>query len=285
MRRIVLYIELLEKHLLRWLRLATVAVVALVIVVAVLTFLISLMNISASTEVEIGSMDDVTFSEPSIRNIEPPPPDQAQGESDERATESTGDGPYASEVAEMVGALIPLMDAVDSNVSASAIKHYVEDRLDDLADTISGTMGLRGSESTRRLSSAVDGMVDYVDDLVDFYGDEIDLEISDGVGTAGKKIHPPFEARLKNVLQAPLHGYVSAYQDEAEAVLAIAQREADEGRESIESGMAGMASLPTLGMLELVLLFLLLLFKIEIRLSGNATGVRNELEDGHEIQE
>ena len=273
-----MFIERLEQHLLRWLRLATVVIVALVIAGATLTFLVSLMNLASSTEVEVGSVDDVTFSEPSVRNIEAPSEEDAPDEPERRTTESAVDGPYASEVAEIVGILRPLMDALELEFSTSAIKRYVENSLDNLAGTITGTMGLRGNESTRGLDAGVDAMVDYVDDLVDYYGDEIDLKVSDGVGTAGKKIHAQFEAHLRDVLQAPLSDYVRAFQDQAEAAVAIAEREAAEGRQSVESGLAGMESLPIMGILGLALLFLLLLFKIETRLSQHRTEVLREPE-------
>lgn len=286
MQRMVTYIERLEEHLLRWLRLVTVVVVTLVIFGSILTFLVSLMNIAASTEVEVGSLDDVAFAEPSVRNMEASIEEEPKDQPQRQTTQSANDGPYGSQVAQTVSTLRPLMDTLESEaVSARAIKSYVEDRIDDLADTISGTLGLRGSDATSRLDAAVDGMVDYTDDLVDYYGDEIDLEISDGVGLAGKKIHPQFEAHLKGVLRAPLHDYVSTFQDHAKAAAAIAQREAAEGRESVESGLAGMKSLPMMGALGLALLFLLLLFKIEIRLSEHDIQVKSDSEDGQGAQE
>lgn len=268
MRRIVEFIDRLEEHLLRWLRLAAVVIVALIIVGAVLTFLVSLMNLAASTDVSVGRVDRVVFSVPNIRNIERLPKEVPRDEPENRTADlGDVDGLYQSEIDKIVITLHPLMDAVEFTASASNIRGYVRRNIEKVAEIVEEAMGFSGSEATRRVDKAVGEMVAYVDDLVDYYADEIDLEISNQDGTIATKVQPEFKRHLHEVFKEPLSGYLEGFREAAVAAVADAERKKEEGLESVMAGRVGMASLPIICAVVIALLFLLLLFKIEIRLA------------------
>ena len=285
--RVVEFVEKVEARILQWMRLLTVVVVTLTLFAGAVTFLISAAMVSTSTDVSMGPIELPEFVEPILND----------GNDDE-----SREGPldnvyrqYEDSIEDVVEDLHPLAEAV-VGWSKEKTTVYTTEVIKTLQDNIEDGLGaLDDDDVESRTEDAVDGMVDYAEDLADYYVDEIDLDTSDDVAKVGKKLEPAFERLLRDVMlgsdvpgthlelrgrvrHGPLRHYVVYYLLTAEKGLQAARREAEEGEETVKAGLAGFAFLLPVGGVLVLLLFLLLLFKIEIRLRDDAPAAAAEKE-------
>ena len=125
------------------------------------------------------------------------------------------------------------------------------------------------------LDDAVDGLVEYAEGFVDFYGGEVGLDSSSGIGKATKQILPAFAAHLRGYgvtgnKHPPLLGYVQSH---LEAIIDL-KHDAKEEMERVERRRsAGQLELIHLGIVAIAFVlaaFMFLMLKLEsnLRASG-----------------
>ena len=284
--RVVEFIEKVEARILQWMRLLTVVVVASTLFAGAVTFLISAAMASTSTDVSVGTIENPEFVEPDIRNVAEAPAESREEDPEPRERPLKPRyakiyRDYEDSVDDVVEALHPLDQVDGGEMSESAYRDYVivsiEKLQESIATVVAKAMPHEGSDGAEsRTEDAVDGLVDYAEDMADYYGDEVDIDTSGEVAKSGKPLVPEFRRHLSSVMQNPIAQYSAKYLQAFEAEVMPAVKEAEESEETVKAGMAGFAFLLPVGGVVVLLLFLLLLFKIEIRLRDDAPAAAEE---------
>ncbi len=274
-------IDRLERGLLGWTRTIITIAVSFLLLGGSLTLYSSLAGYLASADVTLADdIDRVEFKEPGIRNVteEPEHTNEAQNErqadsaSMQRSENRPSNTPYGEEIADIVESLLPLMDALEFNASRMGLRNYVKSRVNMLDGAIGQGMRSVDSEVAKaHLDDAVDGMVEYVDELADFYGDEIELDTSESRAEAD--ITPEFKRHLQRVLQDPLAPYVEEVKLAVADLANSASLEANRVAEARADARKSLESLIRIAVCLLGGILLLLVFRVEWSLRQHATAV------------
>lgn len=207
-------------------------------------------------EVSVKPIEPPTFADPGVRNPE-----------EGRVRLLSEDvRPYAESFNDMVEALQPIIEAAEMDISNISLLDEAASTIRRLRVIIAEVPNEEPEDVEARMDDAVEGLVDYVEDLADYYGGEIDIDTSGAIAMRGKKLGPAFQRLLADVLRSPLDGYVSAYLEELAATERVAIARAHAGEQAVAAGMAAFMLSGFLGVALVVLLFLLILFNIEIHL-------------------
>ena len=242
-----------------------------------------LSKINASPDfTEDDGIKQVMFDPPSIKNAEMEVAEEAetepaQPEKTELESQREEYGRYKDEVDDMVAALRPFFDLDETpEFTASQLERYCYLLIDRLWVPIEEHISV-DVDRIELLDDAVDGLVEYAGGFVDFYGGEVGLVYSSGIGKATKPILPAFAAHLRgygfgNNEHPPLLYYVQSH---GEAIIALKQDARAEMENVERRKSAGQLQLIHLGIVAIAFVlaaFMFLMLKLEANLRGQRGG-------------
>ena len=271
-------IDRLERGLLRWTRTLVTIAVLFLLLAGLLTLFSSLSQLGASPDVTLADeIDTIEFDEPDIRNVPEKPAEAAEPEEKPRVAARRQPPPkdsqpyprYSDEISDIVENLRPLVDALEINASRAGLRDYTVIRIKELENNIAYRMNSVSNDvALDHLDDAVDGMVEFADDLADYYGDEIDLDRSRA--RAETEIAPAFERHLKRVLDNPLGPYVEEFTREVKNLADAAEYESNRAAQARAEAATSLGSLGFIALSMLGGVLLLLVFRVELSLRRQA---------------
>ena len=252
MQTFLTWIDWGERSILRWGRVGVVSAFGLLLVGGVGVLLISLLRIGTWPDVAIDdALEPVRFSAPDPAEQKASSPTFRIQPLQSIVRESQR---YQDEIEDMLDYLLPLVTAVKLPLTRPNMEKYLHDVIGSLIRILAEHPSASREERLDRLDTAVENMVEYVEDMTEHYT-ELLAEEDENLG---------IQKRVQETMSNPLHTYTMEFGHTLTELATQAEAEQRRVAETHAKGLAGFGILGVMGLLLMACVPLLVLFRLGV---------------------
>ena len=253
MHTFLTWIDWSENEILRWARVIVVSSLGLLLILGTVILLISLGHVGVWPSVSLSDdLAPISFSAPTPSPVLDPVSQQYQEDAIDNETENMLD--YMDEMTER---LTPLLASLELDSEEQAVRKYLLGVIGSMGKTLAHQFSSSpGKEQIERLETAVENMVDYVDDMVDHYTEELSEE----------EENLPLRKQVQHTMRTPLQDYEEAFVNTINELVQQSESEQRRVTAARADGLKGFWLLGVIGIAIVSSLPLLVVLRIDAAL-------------------
>ena len=253
MHTFLTWIDWSENEILRWARVIVVSSLGLFLILGTVILLISLGHLGVWSSVSLSDdLAPISFSAPT-----PSPVLDPVSRQDQEAAIYNAVDDMRGYVDEMIELLTPLLASLELASEEQAVRKYLLNVMGSMGRTLVHQFpSSPGKEQIERLETAVENMVDYVDDMVDHYTEELSEE----------EENLPLRQQLQRTMHTPLQDYEKAFVNSINELVKQSGQEQLRVATARADGWAGFWTLGIIGIAIISSLPLLVVLRIDAAL-------------------